>query len=391
MSFNNIFMEKNPPTELHKRWSLSGLILTWLVCVTGISVNSNLNAAGTNGAWELGPFLRPNAVNPVIQPDTNLVFDCPMNGHSMAWAALHTFNPAAVLKDNQICVLFRAEDASGSMNIGGHTSRIGLAKSDDGQHFISHPAPVLFPADDTQKTNEWTGGCEDPRVVEAEDGTYVLTYTEYCRGDNQRLARLGVATSKDLVHWEKHGPVFAKLGGAFANHYCKSGAVLTRLIDGRLKAVKYRGKYWMYWGEGEIRLASSTDLINWIPGPVVLKTRPGKFDSGLVEAGPPAVLTKQGIVLLYNGKNAARNGDVSLPAGVYAGGQALFDLNDPTKLLQRTDIPFFKPEADFERTGQYGAGTTFLEGLVYFKQQWLLYYGCADSYVAVAVAKAGMQ
>ncbi|HEY4417178.1 MAG TPA: glycoside hydrolase family 130 protein [Verrucomicrobiae bacterium] len=365
--------------------------MSLFVCVICVSVGTNLKAVETNGAWELGPFLRPDGVNPLITPNTNLVFDCPMNGRPTAWAALHTFNPAAVLKDDKVCVLFRAEDASGMMSIGGHTSRIGLAESEDGLHFTSQSAPVLFPAIDNQKTNEWTGGCEDPRVVETEDGTYVMMYTEFYRGEHTRMARLGVATSPDLVHWTKHGPVFEKLGGEFANHFCKSGAMLTCLMDGRLKAVKYHGKYLMYWGEGEIRLASSSDLINWIPGPVVLKTRPGKFDSGLVEAGPPAVLAKQGIVLLFNAKNAAQNGDASLPAGIYSAGQALFDLDHPAKLLQRTDVPFFKPEADFERTGQYGAGTTFLEGLVYFKNQWLLYYGCADSYVAVAMAKNNLQ
>jgi predicted GH43/DUF377 family glycosyl hydrolase len=143
----------------------------------------------------------------------------------------------------------------------------------------------------------------------------------------------------------------------------------------------------MYWGEGEIRLASSDDLTNWAPGPVVLKTRAGKFDSELVEAGPPAVITRNGIVLIYNAKNSSRNGDATLDVDVYSGGQALFAMDDPAKLLQRADAPFYRPEAAFERTGQYRAGTTFLEGLVAFNGQWFLYYGCADSYVAVAVAR----
>lgn len=336
-------------------------------------------------SWELGPFVRPEHAMPVISPDTNLVFDCPMNQRPIKWAALHTFNPAAIVKDGQVYVLYRAEDATGSMNIGGHTSRIGLAKSQDGLHFVSQPAPVLFPAVDNEKTNEWTGGCEDPRIVETEDGEYVMTYTEYRRDDKHRLARLAVATSTDLTHWIKHGPAFAKLGGDFANRYCKSGAILTHLVKGKLLAAKHLGKYWMYWGEGEIRLASSDDLINWVPGPVVLRTRANQFDSALVEAGPPALLTEQGILLIYNGKNGARNGDTNLNAGAYSGGQALFDAAHPEKLLKRTESPFYKPESGFERTGQYGAGTTFLEGLVAFHGQWLLYYGCADSYVAVAI------
>jgi predicted GH43/DUF377 family glycosyl hydrolase len=58
---------------------------------------------------------------------------------------------------------------------------------------------------------------------------------------------------------------------------------------------------------------------------------------------------------------------------------------NPTILLARVDQPVLKPELPFERSGQYIAGTTFVEGIVYFKQKWFLYYGCADSLVGVAV------
>lgn len=367
--------------KIKTRMVLTGAIIitAWKTLATDADVRQS---------WELGPFVRPETAKPVISPHTNLVFNCPMNQRSIKWAALHTFNPAAIVRDGLVCVLYRAEDATGSMKIGGHTSRIGLAESLDGLRFVSRPAPVLFPAVDDQKTNEWTGGCEDPRIVETEDGKYVMTYTEFCRDDKHRLAQLAVATSTDLIHWTKHGPAFEKLGGNSARgKWSKSGAVLTHLVNEKLLAAKHLGKYWMYWGEGEIRLASSEDLINWVPGPVVLETRANKFDSALVEAGPPALLTDNGIVLIYNGKNAARGGDANLKPGAYSGGQALFDSSNPTKLLERTDAPFFKPESDFEITGQYGAGTTFLEGLVAFRGQWLLYYGCADSYVAVAIGK----
>lgn len=82
--------------------------------------------------------------------------------------------------------------------------------------------------------------------------------------------------------------------------------------------------------------------------------------------------------------NDATAGDPSLPPNVYTEGQALFSSTDPTRLLARTDQPFFKPEADFEQTGQYGSGTTFIEGLVYFQDKSFMYYGCADSFVAAA-------
>jgi predicted GH43/DUF377 family glycosyl hydrolase len=70
-----------------------------------------------------------------------------------------------------------------------------------------------------------------------------------------------------------------------------------------------------------------------------------------------------------------------------AQGQALFSLTDPTKLITRLDKPFLIPQEPFEKSGQYPAGTVFIEGLVWFKKQWFLYYGCADSRVAVAVYK----
>ena len=158
-------------------------------------------------------------------------------------------------------------------------------------------------------------------------------------------------------------------------------------------AAKIDGKYWMYWGEGDIRLATSSDLIDWSPVEdakgepiVVLRKRAGRFDSSFPEVGPPPVLTREGIVVLYNGKNAEKGGDPELPAGTYAG-EALFAANDPARLIARTAGPVFKPELPFERSGQYAAGTIFTEGLVRYKSKYFLYYGCADSLVGVAVSE----
>ncbi|HZI42528.1 MAG TPA: hypothetical protein VFD67_12515, partial [Gemmatimonadaceae bacterium] len=119
----------------------------------------------------------------------------------------------------------------------------------------------------------------------------------------------------------------------------------------------------------------------------VLSPRPGYFDSWLVEAGAPAVLTERGIVLLYNAGNSGRYGDPGVPARTYTAGQALFDAHNPVKLLARTDAPFLRPSEPYEKSGQYTEGTTFVEGLVRFKSRWLLYYGTADSRVAVAVSR----
>jgi predicted GH43/DUF377 family glycosyl hydrolase/lysophospholipase L1-like esterase len=345
-------------------------------------------------SWVIGPFTRPASGNPVITPRPQSVFEDP-NLHAPAhWEALHAFNPAAIVRDNKVFVLYRAEDDSGNMQIGMHTSRLGLAESADGVHFTRRNVPVFFPADDDQKSREWPGGVEDPRIVEREDGTYVLTYTQW----NRESYSVGIASSTDLEHWTKHGPAFfSAAGGKYAALKYKSAGIVTALDakKGRLIAAKIDGKYWMYWGEGAIHLATSPDLIAWTPledkdgKPIeLLKPRAGHFDSTFPETGPPPVLTDKGIVVLYNGKNAEAGGDPKLGPSAYAAGEALFDAKDPAHPIAQIDEPVLKPELPYEKTGQYAAGTTFAEGLVFFHGQWFLYYGCADSLVAVATAPA---
>jgi predicted GH43/DUF377 family glycosyl hydrolase len=75
-----------------------------------------------------------------------------------------------------------------------------------------------------------------------------------------------------------------------------------------------------------------------------------------------------------------------LGAHAYAAGEALFETKNPAHLIAQMDHPVLKPELPYEKTGQYIAGTTFAEGLVFFHDRWFLYYGCADSLVAVVTA-----
>jgi len=340
--------------------------------------------------WEIGPFARPASGNPAISPRPESIFVDPILKKPVHWEVLHTFNPAAIVRDGKVYVLYRAEDDSGAMEIGGHTSRLGLAESTDGISFKRRADPVFYPADDAQQSREWPGGVEDPRIVEAEDGSYVLTYTQW----NRKTYSVGIARSSDLTHWAKGGPAFAfAAGGKYAELKYKSAGIVTRIENGRLIAAKINGRYWMYWGEGAIHLATSSDLIHWSPledtngVPIeVLRPRPGRFDSTFPETGPPPVLTSAGIVVLYNGKNAVKDGDPHLGPNAYAAGEALFDRSDPARLLRQTEHPVLKPELAYEKAGQYAAGTTFAEGLVYFHDRWFLYYGCADSVVAVAMA-----
>ena len=343
----------------------------------------------TEKKWAWLGFERPAGINPIVRPDTTSRFFCPMHGKVAQWENSETFNPAATVFNGGIALLYRAEDNI-AKGIGSRTSRIGYAFSEDGIHFQHHGSPVLFPGGDEWTDFDVPGGCEDPRVCMTEDGLYVMTYTSW----NHKLARLSVATSRDLVHWTKHGPIFSDAHKSqLSKGYSKSGSIVTEMKNGRQVIARIKGKYLMYWGENFVNIATSTDLIHWTPmlapdGTLlhVMDTRRGYFDSQLVECGPPAIKTRKGIILFYNGKNRGGNdGDPRYASGAYCAGQALFSSHDPTRLLDRLDYPYFYPQDSFEKSGQYPSGTVFTEGLVPFRGKWFLFYGCADSFVGVAI------
>jgi predicted GH43/DUF377 family glycosyl hydrolase len=337
--------------------------------------------------WAIGPFSRQANPEPVIKPNLNATFVNPINQETVHWEKAWVYNPAAVTRDGKIVVLYRAQQGPGNT-----CSRLGYGESDDGFHFTCDPTPVYYPMKDDQETFEWAGmesrgGCEDPRLAKAPDGSYRLTYSEFSKG-----FRIGIASSTDLKHWTKLGGAFA--GTKWESAHVKSAAIVHEVKDGKLVAAKINGTYLMYFGETAVHLATSDDMTHWKPletpdGKMltIMNPRTGFFDSALTEVGSQSVLTKDGIVVFYNGKNGKPgNNDPSLRPGVYCGGQALFDQKDPTHLIARLDHPFIQPTYPWEKTGLYRSGTTFVEGLALLHNRWFLYFGCADSFVGVASA-----
>jgi predicted GH43/DUF377 family glycosyl hydrolase len=352
------------------------------VVISGLCCLSGCNSQDERPTWALYPFEKAHDSNPILKAGDN-EFLCPVRGSLVKWDEKDVFNPAAVVRDGKVQLLFRAEDI-----IGKHagTSRIGLATSEDGVNFKKAPEPVLYPEKDDMNVYEWEGGIEDPRIVKSESGQYILTYTAY----DGSLARLCVASSDDLIHWTKHGLV---LNDKYKDTWSKSGAIVAKLEDDEVIAQKINGTYIMYWGDTDLFMATSDDLIHWQPleenGTLVsvLKPRPGFFDSRLVESGPYALLRKEGILLIYNGMNLETGGDPTLPAGAYCAGQALFDKSNPSHLIDRLDTNFLRPDQPYETSGQVNQ-VCFVEGMVHFKNKWFLYYGTADSKIAVAVSGA---
>ena len=357
--------------------------IVFVSCQSADEKNTTTADQSKEYGWALLPFQKADEVNPILLLDTTSTFYCPVRKDTVQWEEKDVFNPAAVVRNDTVFLLYRAEDSVGKF---AGTSRIGLAWSTDGLHFTKHPTPVLYPDNDSSQVYEQEGGCEDPRIVEDENGIYYMTYTAY-DGDK---ARLLIASSKNLYHWKKHGHVF-KRDTADVNKWSKSGAIICKYENGKAIAVKINGKYWMYFGDTDIFLATSDDLINWAPlksgdgkWQTIFGPRQGKFDSDLVEPGPPAMLSDSGIVLIYNSRNIRSKGDTSLAEGTYAASQILLDKNDPAKSIYRMDDYFMKPDKPYEITGQVNY-VCFVEGLVNYKGKWFLYYGTADSKIAVAV------
>jgi predicted GH43/DUF377 family glycosyl hydrolase len=294
--------------------------------------------------WKLSPWPRVSN-DPIISP----------RGDS--WESAGAFNPAVIFRKGKVVMLYRAQDKSG-------TSRLGYAESADGVHFTRASRPVLSPETDYEKD----GGVEDPRLVKFLD-TYYLTYTGY----NKKDAQLCLATSRDLRHWQRRGVILPAYKGKWNVGWTKSGAIVPEKIN---------GQYWMYFlgtsadQTDQMGLAYSPDLFHWTEATdtPVLPRRAGRFDSRVVEPGPPPILTKDGIVLFYNAA------DDNL---VYRTAIAVFDRKDPRKLIWRSEQPMFAPEKSWEKVGQV-PNVVFVEGMVRQRGRYLLYYGAADKYIGVA-------
>ncbi len=160
---------------------------------------------GFGSSFPVGPWLR-NPGNPVLTADP-----------SHSWESRYVFNPAAIVRDGRVYLLYRAQGSD-------LVSRIGLAWSTDGVHFQRLAEPVIEPSSDVD-----SHGCEDPRIVEI-GSTYYLTYTAY----DGISARLSLATSTDLRNWTKHGAMFGDfVTPGNTKPWSKSGAILDVPINGR--------------------------------------------------------------------------------------------------------------------------------------------------------------
>ncbi|KAJ6093506.1 hypothetical protein N7486_008795 [Penicillium sp. IBT 16267x] len=310
--------------------------------------------------FPIGPFTKYEG-NPLLVPN-------PANEFESAYI----YNAAAIVLDDKVFLLYRAQTAE-------KLSTIGLAWSSDGYNFTRLDRPILEP------TNPWEmgGGVEDPRVVRIA-GVFYMTYTAW----DFKVPRLCLATSTDLVHWEKQGgPLFPDFMD-FENDldgrtkvrfgHSKSGSIFPEKTKD--------GKYMMIFGEAYLCVAESEDLIHWRAWPFndYFATGVHDWENRLLEPGPTMIKARCGRwILVYN---TATRGAPGMINNQYSISQMLIDLDHLSDgPVARLDRPSVVVSADNERTGLVN-NVVFCEGMVQFKGKWFLYYGQADSELGVATA-----
>jgi len=279
--------------------------------------------------------------NPVINPDPEKYYEKDA-----------TYNPCAILHEGKVYLIYRAEDKPKNA-----VSQLCLAISDDGYKFKKYGKnPVIRPTLPEEKR-----GCEDPRITKIA-GTFYLTYTAYdgMFPEKSQNVYTALATSKDLIHWEKRGIIVKHM---------KAAAIFPE---------KIRGEYIIFIGGQNIRIGRSSDLFNWkLDEKPILDIREDRFDNCFVEVGPPPFVLNDKLVLFFN--TADKN-------FVFHPSLALLDKNNPSNVLYRADEPLMNPTEEFELNGKV-PNVIFGEGLVEFKGTYFYYYGAADKYVAVATVK----
>lgn len=268
-----------------------------------------------------------------------------------ALSEVRVFNPSVIVKGKRLAMLYRAEvDGSGR-------SQIQLTLSDDGERFTPYTAnPVL-----SGNSSFDQQGAEDPRVVRF-NNLYYMTYV--CNREHGSQQQC-MATSRDLVRWDKKGVVLSPL------HIWDAEQVKAAVIVPK----KINGQYIMYFlgqmtpWHTSLGMAVSHDLLHWtepLDHPI-LTARMNHFDSLGVEPGATPIILPSGILLIYNGWNAEH---------VHKTGWVLFSKRNPTKVLARSEVPIIEPQFSYEIEGRNAF--TFTEGVVFFKRKWRFYYGAAD-------------
>ena len=266
------------------------------------------------------------------------------------------FNGTPMKVDGKYYILLRVEGQRGY-------SFFALAKSDNGYHFTVEPEPVLLPAREGPYAPYEEMGIEDPRATFI-DGTCYIMYTA-ASGHGPRIT---LAKTTDFHHYERIALV-SEPGN-------KDGLLFPEKINGQYVRLDRP----IGLGVGSIWVSFSNDMLSWGNSRVILPPRSGYWDSFRVGASVPPIRTAEGWLEIYHGVKMTSAGPI------YRAGSALLDLEDPSKVIARCDVPLLSPREDYERIGDVGNVVFACGAIVEPDGEVKMYYGGADTAICVASA-----
>jgi len=272
------------------------------------------------------------------------------------------FNPTVIVDKGVFNMLYRAESMHDEL-----TGRIMLAHSEDGIRFTPIPNPVIVPENEYERY-----GCEDPRIVKFGDLFYLTYNGAHIWSETLKYySQACLATSEDLLHWKKHGPMLEQKMGSWCWMGHKSAAIVPCKLGDRY-VMYFEGRGIPGPGRERIGIAYSEDLIHWeadLSGPVLLP-REDSFDSKGLEPGC-ALVIEEGILLIYNSWSWEN---------IFRPGWALFSKQQPNKLIARCAEPLLDREEEI----------IFTEGLIKSGERWFLYYGLNDKVIHLAICRGSV-
>jgi predicted GH43/DUF377 family glycosyl hydrolase len=274
-----------------------------------------------------------------------------------SWEAGAVFNAAAVYKDDLIHLIYRATDITSNGTQGDYINSLGYAVSSDGVNFNRLEKPVL-----ANEVPQEARGPEDPRIVHM-DGLFHMLYTGY-GGRFPGDYRICYATSKNLIKWERHGIVLDETN--------KDAAFFPEKINGQYLMLHRRPP--------DIWMSASDDLKVWKNHRIVMRANPhNEWESEKIGIAGPPFKTEMGWVLIYHGVSPHKH---------YSLGIALFDKDEPWRVIARQQEPILVPELEWEVNG-FVPNVVFSCGQVVVNDELYIYYGAADT--VIGVASMGLQ
>jgi predicted GH43/DUF377 family glycosyl hydrolase len=234
-------------------------------------------------------------------------------------------------------------------------SHLRLFVSDDGFRFVPAPQGDIFGNGVLEAF-----GIEDCRVTTFEDGRYFLTYTAVSSWGYG----VGLRETSDWRAFKEHGMIISPSN--------KDAAIFERKVGG--KYVCLHRPSGVIVGGHFIWLAFSDNLVYWGQHHPVAKTRPGKWDGARIGAGAAPIRTERGWLAIYHG--ADKNSRYCL-------GALLLDLNEPWKVIARSEEPIMEPLEEYEMNGFFGK-VIFTNGHLVHGDTLTLYYGASDSVICGA-------